>query len=314
MIAFLVRRLAAGVLLLAAVAASTFLLLAAAPGDTAQVLAGESGDAQYLALLRERLGLDRPLAYQIASYVRHVAGGDLGYSFVQGKSVREAIVERLPASLLLAGTAITLAALLGLTFGVVAAARGRRLDGFLSVLSLSAYSIPVFWLGQLLIALFAVHLHWLPSGGMHDAEGGGTLDLLRHLLLPAGTLSLLLLALVFRVVRASMLDALAEDHVRTARAKGLPERRVVLRHALPNALRPVVTVLTGYAGTVLTGSVLVETVFAWPGLGRLLYDSVLARDTPMLAGLLLLSALAVVVANVIADVVYRLLDPRTELR
>ena len=303
-----------GIALLVAVTAATFVLISLAPGDTAQVLAGQAGaDEEYLALIRERLQLDRPLPYQIGSYLKAAAQGDLGYSLVQGRPVRDAILARLPASLLLAGTALALAAVLGLALGVVAGARrGGALDAGISVISLLAYSLPVFWLGQLLIALFAVRLHWLPAGGMRSAEDpGGAVDVLRHLVLPAGTLALLLVALIVRVTRISMIEALGQEYVTVARAKGLSEPAVVLRHALRNALRPIVTVLTGYLGLVLTGAVLVETVFVWPGLGRLLYDAVLARDTPMLAGLVLLSASLVVTANILADVLYRLLDPRT---
>jgi len=303
-----------GIALLVAVTAATFVLISLAPGDTAQVLAGQAGaDEEYLALIRERLQLDRPLPYQIGSYLKAAAQGDLGYSLVQGRPVRDAILARLPASLLLAGTALALAAVLGLALGVVAGARrGGAVDAGISVVSLLAYSLPVFWLGQLLIALFAVRLHWLPAGGMRSAEDpGGVVGVLRHLVLPAGTLALLLVALIVRVTRTSMIEAMGHEYVTVARAKGLSEPAVVLRHALRNALRPIVTVLTGYLGLVLTGAVLVETVFVWPGLGRLLYDAVLARDTPILAGLVLLSASLVVTANILADVLYRLLDPRT---
>lgn len=313
---FLGRRLAGGVVLLAVVAALTFCLVSLAPGDTAEVLAGQSGaDPAYLALIRQRLHLDRPLPVQIASYLRDLAGGDLGFSVVRGQPVRDAILSRLWASFLLAVSALVFAAIAGIALGAVAAARrGRIADGAVSTLSLLAYSVPVFWLGQLLVALFAVRLHWLPAGGMHSAEGSGAGDLSRHLVLPAGTLGLLLLALVVRVTRAAMIDALGEEYVIVARGKGARERRVLLQHALPNALRPVVTVLTGYLGLLLTGAVLVENVFVWPGLGRLLYDSVLARDTPMLVGILLFSALLVVLANLLADVLYRVLDPRTGFR
>lgn len=278
------------------------------------MLAGQSGaDPEYLALLRTRLQLDRPLPYQVASYLRDAAQGDLGFSLVQGRPVRDAIAGRLAASALLSGTAFLLSALVGIGLGAIAAARrGGAVDGAISVCSLLAFSLPVFWLGQLLIALFAVRLHWLPAGGMRSADGpGGSLDVVRHLVLPASTFALLLAALVVRVTRTATAEALGEDYVTSARAKGASERRVLLRHALPNALRPVVTVLTGYLGIILTGAVLVETVFVWPGLGRLLYDSVLSRDTPMLAGMLLFSAALVVCANILADLLYRLLDPRT---
>ncbi len=304
-------------MLLAVVVAATFVLIAAAPGDTATVLAGQSGAGpEYLTEIRARLDLDRPLPYQIASYLRGVAQGDLGFSVARGQPVSDAILARLGASALLAGAALALAALLGVLLGVVAAAqRGRVADVAISVLSLVGYSVPIFWLGQLLVALFAVRLHWLPAGGMRSAESeSGVLDVVHHLVLPAGSLALLLIALVVRVTRAAMIDELAQDYATVARAKGLPERSILFKHALRNALRPVVTVLTGYLGLVLTGAVLVETVFVWPGLGRLLYDSVLARDTPMLTGILIFSASLVVLANLLADILYRILDPRAGFR
>ncbi len=281
------------------------------------MLAGQSGaDPEYLQELRERLDLDRPLPYQVKSYLSGVARGDLGFSVVRGQAVSDAILARLGPSALLAGAAIALAAVLGILLGVLAAARrGTLADTAISVFSLLGYSVPVFWLGQLLVALFAVRLHWLPAGGMRSVDGAsGTIDVARHLVLPAGSLAMLLLALVVRVTRAAMIDALEQEYTTVARAKGLPESRIVFKHALRNALRPVVTVLTGYLGLVLTGAVLVETVFVWPGLGRLLYDSVLARDTPMLTGILIFSASLVVLANLLADVLYRALDPRTGFR
>lgn len=300
-------------ILLAAVAAATFTLISLAPGDAATVLAGQAGtDPEYLALIRERYDLDEPLARQIVSYVASAVRGDLGFSAVRGQPVRDVIADRLWPSILLAGAALLIAAVLGITLGVLAAARrGGAIDASISALSLLAYSIPVFWLGQLLVGLFAVKLHWLPAGGMRSAaDPGGAGDVARHLVLPATTLALLLVALIVRVTRAAMIDTLGEPFIVAARAKGLGESGVVRRHALRNAMRPVVTVLTGYLGLVLTGAVIVETVFVWPGLGRLLYDSVLARDTPMLAGILLLSATLVFLANLIGDVIYRVLDPR----
>jgi peptide/nickel transport system permease protein len=295
----------------------TFILISLAPGDTADVLAGQSGaDPGYLELLRQHFHLDRPLAEQVGSYLADVAHGDLGYSAVQGEPVTDVIQGRLGASLILSGTALGFAAVVGVTLGILAAVRrGRLLDGVISVCTLLTYSIPVFWLGQLLIALLAVRLHWLPAGGMHSpGRSSGFGDLIRHLVLPSLTLGALLLALVVRVTRAAMIDTLQEDYIRAARARGLSERRVVLRHALPNALRPAVTVLTGDLGLVLTGAVLVETVYVWPGLGRLLYDSVLSRDTPTLAGVMVLSAGLVFAANLLADILYRALDPRVGFR
>lgn len=281
------------------------------------MLAGDAGaDPAYLEELRERLELDRPLPYQVASYLSRVGRGDLGFSVVRSQPVSDAIGARLGASLLLSSVALLLAAVVGVVLGVAAAARrGGIADVAISAISLIGYSVPVFWLGQLLVALFAVRLRWLPAGGMRSVEGGsGAIDVARHLVLPAASLSLLLVALVVRVTRTSMIDALAQDYTTVARAKGLAGRHVLFRHALRNALRPVVTVLTGYFGLVLTGAVLVETVFVWPGLGQLLYASVLARDTPMLTGIVIFTTALVVLANIVADVLYRILDPRAGFR
>jgi peptide/nickel transport system permease protein len=321
MLVYLGRRVAGGVVLLAVVAAVTFVLITLAPGDTALVLAGQGGgDPEYLADLRVRLGLDRPLAYQIGAYLRELIQGDLGFSVIQGRPVRDIIAGRLAASALLAGAAFAGAAVGGVLLGVLAAARrGTRLDTAVSVLSLAAYSVPVFWLGQLLVAALAVRLHWLPAGGMESVEQelhgfAHARDVARHLLLPATTLGLLLLALVVRVTRTAMIDVLDEDYISAARGRGASELRLLFRHALPNAARPIITILTGYIGLTLTGAVLVETVFVWPGLGRLLYDAVLSRDAALLTGLLLVSCTLVVFANIVADLLYMIGDPRVRHR
>jgi peptide/nickel transport system permease protein len=316
MLWYVARRLAGTLGLLVAVVVLTFGLIHLAPGDVAQVLAGQSGDPQYLAVLREELGLDRSLGYQIGAYLLGVAQGDLGFSTVQGQPVLDVVGGRLPATLLLAGTALTISAVGGVVLGVIAAARrGSRLDAGISVGSLLGYSIPVFWLGQLLVALLAVRLHWLPAGGMTSAgEQLGAiervLDVARHLLLPGATLGLLLMALVVRTTRAAMLDVLDEDYVMAARGRGIRSEAVLFRHALRNALRPVITVVTAELGVVLGGLVLIEAVFSWPGLGTLLLDSVLSRDTPTLVGLLLFSSFAVAGANLLGDLLYMRVDPR----
>lgn len=317
MLAFVARRLAATVVLLVAITALTFALVGLAPGDTAFTLAGSGGaDPEYLALLRNRLGLDRPLIFQLGSYLWATAQGDLGFSVVQGRPVLDIILSRLPATLLLSATAIAISSVGGVFLGLVAAARrGSRLDAAVSVGSLVAYSVPVFWLGQLLVGLFAVRLRWLPASGMtttgasqHGLANG--MDLARHLVLPVVTFSLLLVGLIVRTTRVAAIEPLYADYVRAARGRGIPERRLLFRHVLPNAIRPVITVVTAQVGLLLTGAVLVETVFAWPGLGRLLFESVLKRDTPLLVGLLLFSSLVVALANLVADVLYRVIDPR----
>lgn len=317
MLQYLVRRVAGSVLLLVVVVAVTFLLIRLAPGDTALTLAGSGGgDPEYLALLRERLGLNRSVPEQLSSYVAGVFRGDLGFSVVRGRPVRDVLFERLPASLLLVGTAMTLSTIGGVLLGVTAASRQKtRTDAAISGGSLVVYSLPVFWLGQIAVGLFAIRLRWLPTGGMTSIatspSGLGRLaDLGRHLVLPAGVLGLLLIGLVVRITRTAMIEVLKEDYVTAARGRGLPRWKVLYLHAGRNALRPVLTVVTNQLGVMLTAAVLVETVFSWPGLGRLLLDSILARDNPMLVGLLLFSSISVVVANFGADVLYAIVDPR----
>jgi len=319
MLWYMARRLAGTLGLLVAVVVITFVLIDLAPGDVAQVLAGQAGDPQYLAELREQLALDRSLGYQIGAYLLAVTQGDLGFSVVQGQPVLDVLAGRLPATLLLAGTSLTIAVVGGVFLGVVAAARrGSRLDTGISVGSLLGYSIPVFWLGQLLVALLAVRLNLLPAGGMTSAgEQFGAfervLDVGRHLILPGATLAVLLMALVIRTTRAAMLDLLDEDYVMAARGRGIREDAVLFRHVLRNALRPVITVVTAELGVVLSVMVLIEAVFSWPGLGTLLLESVLSRDTPTLVGLLLFSSFVVAGANLLGDFLYLRVDPRVRL-
>jgi len=302
--------------LLVLVAAVTFVLIRLAPGDTAVTLAGSGGgDPEYLALLRHRLGLDRSIPEQLASYLGAVFRADLGFSAVRGRPVIVVILARVPATLLLVGTSMALATFGGVFLGAVAAARQHtRADTAVFFASLLVSSLPVFWVAQLAVALLAVRLGWLPTGGMTSVGSssglGHMVDLARHLVLPAGVLGLLLLGLVVRTTRAAVIEALGQDYVTAARGRGLSRRAVLFRHALRNALRPVVTVVANQLAVVVTAAVLVETVFSWPGLGRLLLDSVLARDNPVLVGLLISSSFAVAGANLAADLVYRLLDPR----
>lgn len=317
MLAYVVRRLLGTVVLLVVVVAATFLLIRLAPGDTAVTLAGSGGgDPAYLALLRQRLGLDRSVPEQLTSYLSAVARGDLGFSVVLGRPVLDVLRDRLPATLLLVGTAMVFSTVGGVLLGVASAARQQtRTDTAISMVSLLAYSLPVFWLGQLAVALFAVRLRWLPTGGMTSiasspSGAGRLLDLATHLVLPAAVLGLLLLGLVVRITRAAMIDVLPQGYILAARGRGVAERRLLWRHAGRNALRPVVTVVSNQLGVMLSATVLVETVFSWPGLGRLLLDSVLARDNPVLVGLLLFSSISVALANLAADLLYAVIDPR----
>lgn len=321
MLRYLGRRAAGTVVLLVLVVIVTFTLIHLAPGDTAQALAGQGGgDTQYVAKLRHGLGLDKPLVGQIGVYLDMVFRGDLGFSAIQGQPVLDVILQRLPATLLLFGSSLVLATVGGVILGVAAAARKRtRTDAAISVASLTVSSLPLFWVGQVLVGLLGIRLGLLPTGGLSSAGASLTglaavLDVLDHLILPAGVLSLLMLGLIVRITRSSMIDVLGEDYVRGARARGIPERRLLFRHALPNALRPVITVVTAELGLVLTGTVLVESVFAWPGLGTLLLDSVLNRDNLTLVGLLLFSAFLVAAGNLVADIVYLAIDPRVRYR
>lgn len=318
----LARRLLQAVPVLLGVVVVNFLLLHAAPGDLADALAGEQGSAtpEMMAALRERFGLDRPLWVQFTGYVGRVLRGDLGVSHRLGMPVLDAILQRLPATLLLVLPAVGLAVAAGALAGGVAARRpGGLLDGAITGAVLLAYAFPLFWVGLMLIVVFAVRLGWLPVGGFGSAEGGLSgaalaLDLARHMVLPVVTLALFYAALYARLMRAAMLAALGQDYVRTARAKGLSPFRVEVVHAGCNALLPLITMVGLQAGSVLGGAVLVETVFSWPGLGRLAFEAVLRRDLNLLLGIVLASSAVVVLVNIAVDVLYGLADPRVEAR
>ena len=317
---YLLRRLAQAVPIVLGIAVFNFALLHLAPGDAADVLAGEAGGAtpEYVQQLRARFGLDQPLPVQLGRYLVNVARLDLGFSFRHNMPVSELILARLPATLLLMVSAIALAFGLGVLLGVTAARHVNRLaDNVISVAALLVYATPIFWLGLMMILLFSVQLGWLPSGGMFtvgaDLSGPSrAADVARHLVLPAVALSLFYTALYTRLMRASMLEVFNLEFVTTARAKGLPERAVAWRHVLRNALLPMVTMLGLQTGSLLGGSVLVETVFGWPGLGRLAFEAVLQRDHNLLLGILLLSSVLVVLVNVVVDLLYAVLDPRIE--
>lgn len=293
-----------------------FVLIHLAPGDPVLALAGDSGDAEYYAFMRDKFGLDEPLPVQFVSYAANVVQGDLGVSFVQGRSAAAAIGERLPATLLLTGTALALSTVLGLLVGVVGGARrGKASDVALNGLTLGLYAAPVFWLGQLAILFFALRLGWFPVQGMTTAREQYTgwaavADVAHHLALPALVLASQQLAAVSRLTRSGVSAELESDHVRTARAKGVGESTVLVRHALRRPLLPVVTVIGGRIGHLVAGTVVIETVFGWPGIGRLLVTSMQARDIPIILGIFLFVSLAVVVANLITDLTYAWLDPR----
>jgi len=318
----IVSRLAQGIGLVLAVVVLNFVLVHTAPGDPVETIAGACGgmSPELMAQLRTQYGLDRPLPVQLGVYLDKVLHGDLGYSYFFNLPVSKLILERLPATLLLVLGAVVVAFLLGTGLGVLSARRPNGpLSQFITVLSMVGFAAPVFWTGVMLVLLFALVVPILPVAGMRavDSSGGGigdVVDVLHHLVLPVTTLGLVYLAQYSRLARSSMLDVLGADFVRTARAKGLPERVVLYKHALRNALLPVVTVLGLQFGNVLSGAILVETVFNWPGLGRLAFESVLRRDYPTILGLLLLSSVVVVVMNQLTDLCYRLIDPRIRTR
>jgi peptide/nickel transport system permease protein len=318
---YVLRRLLQAIPVILGVVILNFLLLQLAPGDAATVLAGEAGGAppEYVQALRERFGLDKPVAVQLALYVKNILALDLGYSFRNQSPVLPLILARLSATLLLMGTTLVLSIGGGVLLGLLAAVWVRTWkDHLISVAAIIAYAMPLFWIGLMLILLFAVKLDWLPTSGMEDAaafyEGPERIvDIARHLVLPAITLSLFYMALYARLMRATMLEQRGLDYVTTARAKGLTERQITMRHVVRNALMPVVTVAGVQVGGLLGGSVVVESVFAWPGLGQLAFQSLFARDLNLLLGIFFISSCLVVVVNIVVDVVYVLLDPRVRV-
>lgn len=316
--AFVLRRVLQLAPVLLAIASLNFFLVHLAPGDAAEIIAGQSGHGtpELVAALRRDFGLDLPLVQQFFIFVGRLLRFDLGYSAVQQVPVIDLIAGRMPATLLLMLSAISLAIGVGVILGVAAARmRGTWIDHAISVGALVFYAVPVFWLGLMLIVLFSIVLGVLPSGGMSEIGKSTTgfayaLDVLRHLVLPALTMALFYLALYTRVMRTSMLEVLSLEYIVAARAKGLPESAIAWRHAVPNAILPVVTLAGIQFGHLLGGSILIETVFGWPGLGRLVFDALLQRDTNVLLGILFVSSVVVVVANLLVDLLYGFLDPR----
>lgn len=318
---FLAQRLVKMAAMIVAIAVANFLLIHAAPGDPASVIAGEAGaaDPLFLAQLRAQFGLDQPLSTQLLIYLGHLLHGDLGVSYRQGRPVVALIAERLPATLLLTSTAFAFALAMGLLLGALASQRvGRWADSAITVLALGFFATPIFWVGLMLVLVFSVWLDWLPSFGMNTVGADYTgwtavADTARYLVLPALTLGLFYMAVYARLTRASMLEVASQDFVRTARAKGVPEGRILRRHILRNALLPVITYAGIQAGQLIGGSILVETVFAWPGVGRLAFDALLARDYQLLLGVFLCTSVLTVVFNLVTDVIYAWIDPRVEV-
>ncbi len=317
---FLAGRLVKGILVLFAIAILNFFLIRAAPGDPATVLAGEAGaaDAQLLEQLRQRFGLDQPLTHQLWIYLKGYATLDLGFSYRQQQSVLSLVLDRLPATLLLTGAAFVISLVIGVLMGMLAARRaGKWSDSLITTLSLVFYATPLFWIALMSQIIFALKLGIVPNVGYETIGAGYTglarmADIGQHLILPALTLGLFFTALYARMMRASMLEVAGADFVKTARAKGLSPGIVSRRHVARNAVLPVVTLAGLQAGQLVGGAVLTETVFAWPGIGRLMFDALVQRDYSVLLGVFFVSSAMVVLFNIMTDMVYRLADPRIE--
>lgn len=312
------RRILSAVPVLAIIAMAAFLLLEVAPGDAvdAYLVSVGGGDAAMIESLRQQWGLDHSVMSRLWIYLSSLLVGDLGWSLLFNRPILEIILERLPTTLLLMGLATAISFLAGSLLGVVAGSRpGGAMDRVLSIGSLALYSIPSFWLGLVLAIIFAVQLRWLPTAGIETIASGKTGiaragDIGRHLVLPAASLGLIYLALYIRMMRAGMAEVWRQDFVRALRARGIPRRRIVWRHVARNALLPLITLLGVQSAAMLGGSVVIESVFSIPGLGRLAQEAVAARDTPLLLGVLLASAVFVIAVNLIVDILYAWLDPR----
>lgn len=311
------RRLVGSVFVLLIVVIGTFLLLEAAPGDAVDAyIVSTGGDAGMIELLRHRWGLDQSALTRLATYLWALLHLDLGQSVTFSRPIRDVILERLPNTLLLMGSATALSFGLGSALGIYAGARpGGFRDRLLSIGSLALYAVPGFWLGLVLIIVFAVDLRWFPIGGIESIASGKAgldraADITRHLVLPVSALGFIYLALYLRMMRAGMAEVWRQDFVLAARAKGLSRRRIVLAHVARNAMLPLVTMLGLQSAQMLGGSVVIESVFSVPGLGRLAQEAVAARDTPLLLGIILVSAVLVIVINLLVDIAYAFLDPR----
>lgn len=314
----LLTRVIYAIILLLAVLVLNFSMMHLAPGDVADTISQSMGgaDEEILNQIRADYGLDQPFYVQLGRYIGNVLQFDLGYSFFYNKPVTELILQRLPATLLLVFVAQILALIIGVVLGVVSARKPNGMAShFVTMLALFGYAAPVFWTGILLLIGFSLNVQWFPVAGMRDltVEGGFWVhffDVARHMVLPVITLGSIFLALYSRLSRATMMEVLGSDYVRTAKAKGLTEREVVYKHALKNSLSPVITLAGLQFSAVISGAVLVEAVFSWPGLGTLAFQSIIARDTPTILGILFFSALVVIVGNLLTDMALRLVDPR----
>jgi peptide/nickel transport system permease protein len=325
MLRFLTGRLVKAILVILAIAALNFLLIRLAPGDPASVLAGEAGasDPKFVEQLREQFGLNEPLWKQLGLYLWKVAQFDFGYSYRNHVPVMQLILERLPATLLLMASSFVVSIALGVGFGALAAGvsffdRARWLDPLIMAVALLFYATPLFWLALMMVIVFSVQLDWLPAFGMESVGANlhglaRAADIGKHLILPTLALSFFFMSVYVRLTRASMMDVMMQDHVRTAFAKGLAPWKVLRRHVLRNALLPIVTFAGLQLGQVAGGAVLIETVFAWPGIGRLMFDALLQRDYQLLLGVFLITSATVIAFNILTDLAYRYVDPRIRI-
>lgn len=318
MIRNLLARVTKAAFVVLAVAVLNFSLVRLAPGDPATVLAGQSGaaDEKFVEQLRADFGLDKPVQWQLLQYVSKVMTFDLGYSYRQNKPVIEVILERLPNTLILTLTAFIFALITGVSLGIVSAwRRGTVVDNVISLVALLFYAMPIFFTGLLLLFVFSAKLEWLPGYGSQTVGPNldffaAVLDRAKHLVLPVLTLGLFYTATYTRLTRASAIEVMHLDFIKTAKAKGLPTKRIRRAHVLRNALLPIITIAGMQAGQLIGGAVVVETIFGWPGIGRLAFDALLQRDYPVLLGIFFISSLMVVLFNVLTEFAYRAFDPR----
>jgi peptide/nickel transport system permease protein len=312
---YILKRLVFTIPVLLGISIIVFFIMALIPGDPALAILGSYATPENVAKLREEFGLDKPLVQQYLIWLTNLLQGDFGRSYSLNRPVLDEVLERLGPTLLLAGTSLLMCTILGLVTGIVSAVKqyGWQ-DKILTLMVLVGISTPSFWLGLILVLIFAVQLQWFPASGMFAIYGGGDLkDLLHHLVLPAITLAVVATGVIARLTRSNMLEVLRQDYVRTARAKGLSERKVIYKHAFKNALVNIIPVIGIQAGFVLGGAVYIETVFQWPGIGRMLVTAITTRDILLVQGGVLLVAASYVLFNLLADVMQRVLDPRLEV-
>lgn len=316
MVRYTARRLLQAIPLMFGASVVTWVLIHVAPGDPIVALAGEDGDPGYYAMMRARFGLDRPLHEQLGIYLGRLLRGDLGFSYRQNLPAVDVILDQLPATLLLMVPALVAAALIGIALGTAAAARrNSAVDNAARTATLIGHAVPVFWLSQIMLLIFALRLGWFPVQGRNDARASyegwrSALDVAHHMVLPVTALVTVYVPPIMRVTRAAVTENLDAMYVRAARARGASRRRVILQHALPNSMLPIATLIGAQIGFMLAGAVLVETVFAWPGLGRLLLAAILNRDYAIVTAMLLMLSATIIGMNLVIDLLYSLLDPR----